>query len=74
MTQGQIGAMLQQALDQVLKEAGIRQDIVVMVSHFIVGADEPDQQAVGADGDDPGGADGDSLQMGAALQLQQRGI
>ena len=44
MTQGQIGAMLQQALDQVLKEAGIRQDIVVMVSHFIVGVDDPDFQ------------------------------
>jgi carbamate kinase len=42
MTQGQIGAMLQQALDRVLKEAGIRRDIVVMLSHFVVGADDPD--------------------------------
>lgn len=44
MTQGQIGAMLQQALDRVFREAGMHREIVVMVSHFVVGADDPDFQ------------------------------
>lgn len=42
MTQGQIGAMLQQVLDKVLHDEGIKRDVVTLVSHFIVAEDDPD--------------------------------
>ena len=42
MTQGQIGAMLQQVLDKVLRDEGIQRDVVTLVSHFVVGEDDPD--------------------------------
>lgn len=42
MTQGQVGAMLQQALDKVLRSEGIQRDVVTLVSHFMVGEDDPD--------------------------------
>ena len=37
MTQGQIGAMLQQVLDKILRNEGIQRDVVTLVSHFVVG-------------------------------------
>ena len=42
MTQGQIGTMLQQALTNALREAGIQRDVVTVISHFLVSADDPD--------------------------------
>ena len=42
MTQGQIGAMLQQVLDKVLHDEGIKRDVVTLVSHFVVAEDDPD--------------------------------
>ncbi|MDA0264835.1 MAG: carbamate kinase [Chloroflexi bacterium] len=42
MTQGQIGSMLQQVLDKVLRNEGIKRDVVTLVSHFVVGEDDPD--------------------------------
>ena len=42
MTQGQIGAMLQQVLDKILRNEGIQRDVVTLVSHFVVGEDDPD--------------------------------
>ena len=44
MTQGQIGTMLQQALTNALREAGIQRDVVTVISHFLVSADDPDFQ------------------------------
>ena len=44
MTQGQVGTMLQQALTNALREAGIQRDVVTVISHFLVGADDPDFQ------------------------------
>ena len=46
MTQGQVGTMLQQALTNALREAGIRRDVVTVISHFLVGADDPDFQVL----------------------------
>ncbi|MDP6496771.1 MAG: hypothetical protein QF925_02880 [Dehalococcoidia bacterium] len=42
MTQGQIGAMLQQVLHKVLHDEGIKRDVVTLVSHFVVAEDDPD--------------------------------
>ena len=42
MTQGQIGAMLQQVLDKILRQEGIERDVVTLVSHFVVGEDDPE--------------------------------
>ncbi|HIG18200.1 MAG TPA: carbamate kinase, partial [Candidatus Handelsmanbacteria bacterium] len=42
MTQGQIGSMLQQVLDKILRDEGIQRDVVTLVSHFIVAEDDPD--------------------------------
>ena len=42
MTQGQIGAMLQQVLDKILRNEGIQRDVVTLLSHFVVGEDDPD--------------------------------
>ena len=42
MTQGQIGAMLQQVLDKILRHEGVPWDVVTLVSHFVVGKDDPD--------------------------------
>ena len=44
MTQSQIGTMLQQALTNALREAGIQLDVVTVISHFLVSADDPDFQ------------------------------
>ena len=44
MTQGQIGTMLQQALTNALREAGIQRDVITVISHFLVSADDPDFQ------------------------------
>ena len=42
MTQGQIGTMLHQVLDKVLREERIQRDVVTLVSHFVVGEDDPE--------------------------------
>ena len=42
MTQGQIGAMLQQVLDKILREERIQRDVATLVSHFVVGDDDPE--------------------------------
>ena len=42
MTQGQIGAMLQQVLHKVLHDEGIKRDVVTLVSHFVVAEDDSD--------------------------------
>ncbi|MDE0719599.1 MAG: carbamate kinase [Dehalococcoidia bacterium] len=41
MTQGQIGTMLQQVLDKILRVEGIQRDVVTLVSHFVVAEDDP---------------------------------
>ena len=42
MTQGQIGSMLQQVMDKVLRDEGVQRDVVTLVSHFVVAEDDPD--------------------------------
>jgi carbamate kinase len=42
MTQGQIGTMLQQVLDKILRNERVQRDVVTLVSHFVVAEDDPD--------------------------------
>ncbi len=42
MTQEQIGAMLQQVLDKVLHDEGIKRDVVTLANHFVVAEDDSD--------------------------------
>ena len=42
MTQGQIGSMLQQVMDKVLRDERVQRDVVTLVSHFVVAEDDPD--------------------------------
>lgn len=45
MTQGQIGTMLQQALANQLRAAGLQREVVTFVSHFLVDPEDPDFHA-----------------------------
>ena len=46
MTQGQIGTMLQQVMSNALRAAGVQRDVVTVISHFLVDAEDPDFQAL----------------------------
>ena len=46
MTQGQVGTMLERALANQLRAAGIQRDVVAFVSHFLVDPHDPDFQVL----------------------------
>ncbi len=46
MTQGQIGAMVQEVLTDQLRAVGLQVDVVTLVSHFLVDREDPDFQAL----------------------------